>query len=171
MELYIRIKDGQPFEHPILGDNFRQAFPDVDTENLPPEFARFVRVPEPVLGVFDLCTGCEYKFVDGVYTDVHNVRPMTDEERAEKTAQATNALRPGWTLNPETLQPIPPPRPTTSGPWRFNTQAGEWQVNTTPPFPSWTVSADGTRFQAPIPRPEGRYRWDEPTLSWIALSE
>ena len=31
MELYIRIVDGKPFEHPILGDNFRSVFPDIDT--------------------------------------------------------------------------------------------------------------------------------------------
>ena len=41
MELFIQIRNGQPFEHPIFGDNFRQAFPDVDVDNLPPEFARF----------------------------------------------------------------------------------------------------------------------------------
>ena len=44
MELFIQIRDGLPFGHPIYGDNFRQAFPDVDLENLPPEFARFERI-------------------------------------------------------------------------------------------------------------------------------
>ena len=41
MELFIRIKDGEPFEHPIFGDNFRAAFPDIDSDNLPPDFVRF----------------------------------------------------------------------------------------------------------------------------------
>ena len=39
LELYIQIRNGQPHEHPIFADNFRQAFPDVDTENLPDTFA------------------------------------------------------------------------------------------------------------------------------------
>ena len=108
MELYIRIKDGKPFEHPILGNNFRQAFPNIDTENLPPEFARFVRVALPVIGVFEVYRECVYELVDGVYTDVHNVRPMTAEEKTTKIAEAKANLRPNWTLNEETLQHSPP---------------------------------------------------------------
>ena len=48
MELYIQIRNGQPFEHPILGDNFRQAFPKIDVSNLPPEFAKFERILQNV---------------------------------------------------------------------------------------------------------------------------
>jgi len=33
-------------------------------------------------------------------------------------------------------------------------------------YPSWTLSADFL-WEAPIPKPEGIYTWDEPTLSWI----
>jgi hypothetical protein len=171
MELYIRIKDGKPFEHPILGDNFRQAFPSIDTENLPPEFARFVRVAPPTVGVFEVCDECVYELVDGVWTDVHNVRPMTAEEKATKIAQARASLPANWTLNEETLQPVMPPRPTVKGayPYKFNMETGEWLESDVPPFPSWIPSDDGLRYVAPTPRPEGQYRWDEPTLSWIKL--
>ena len=44
MNLYIQIKNSQPFEHPIFEDNILAAFPDVDINNLPPEFARFRRI-------------------------------------------------------------------------------------------------------------------------------
>lgn len=169
MELYIRIKDGKTFEHPIFGDNFRQAFPSIDTENLPPEFARFVRVAPPTVGVFEVCDECVYELVDGVYTDVHNVRPMTAEEKAAKIAQAKEGLPANWTLNEETLQASPPARPTTGGPWRFDGITNDWVIATEPPFPSWTLSEDGTRYMPPTPRPEGLYRWDEPTLNWIKL--
>ena len=55
MELYIQIRNGQPFEHPIFGDNFRQAFPGIDVDNLPPEFAVFQRVPQNVMpGPFEV---------------------------------------------------------------------------------------------------------------------
>jgi hypothetical protein len=47
MNLYIRIKDGQPVDHPIIEENFIQAFPDIDINNLPPEFARFNRLEMP----------------------------------------------------------------------------------------------------------------------------
>jgi hypothetical protein len=170
MELYIRIKDGKPFEHPILGDNFRQAFPNIDTENLPPEFARFVRVDRPKLNVFEVYVDCTYELVNGVYTDVHNMRPMTAEEKADKIAQARASLPANWTLNEETLQVSPPPRPTTGGPWRFDGITNDWVIATEPPFPSWVISEDGLRYVPPIPRPEGQYRWDEATLSWVAVN-
>ncbi len=172
MELYIRIKDGKPFEHPILGDNFRQAFPSVDTNNLPPEFARFVRVAPPTIGVFEVCEDCTYELVDGVYTDVHNVRSMTAEEKTAKIEEARANLRPNWTLNEETLQAIQPPRPTVKGeyPYKFDLETNQWLESDVPPFPSWIPSEDGLRYVAPTPRPEGEYRWDEATLSWVAFN-
>lgn len=72
MKLYIRIVDGQPFEHPILEDNFRQAFPFIDVDNLPPEFARFERVPRPPAddGYYIVEETCTYQWVDGIVKDV-----------------------------------------------------------------------------------------------------
>ena len=172
MELYIRIKDGKPFEHPIFGDNFRQAFPSIDTNNLPPEFARFVRVAAPTIGLFEVYVECVYELVDGVYTDVHNVRPMTAEEKAARIEQARANLRPNWTLNEQTLQAIMPSRPTVKGayPYKFDRETNQWVESDVPPFPSWVPSEDGLRYVAPTPRPEGQYRWDEATLSWVAFN-
>ena len=96
LELYIQIRDGQPFEHPIFAENFCAAFPDVDTENLPDTFAKFIRVDQPAIGTYEMYEGVTYQWVDGVVKDVHSVRPMTDEERAEKTAEleaAANQLK------------------------------------------------------------------------------
>lgn len=87
LELYIQIRDGQPHEHPIFADNFREAFPDVDTENLPDTFAKFIRVDQPVPDTYEVYEGVSYQWVDGVVKDVHSVRAMTDEERAAKTAE------------------------------------------------------------------------------------
>jgi hypothetical protein len=82
MELFIQIRDGQPYEHPIMGDNFREAFPDIDVNNLPPEFARFERIPQPNISIFEVNEGVTYEFIDGVVHDVWHIRPMTPEERA-----------------------------------------------------------------------------------------
>lgn len=117
MELYIRIKDGQPFEHPIFGDNFRQAFPNVDTNNLPPEFARFVRVTAPVLGPYEKNQTVSYQLVDGVYTDVFACEQMTAEEITAKQDQvkvdwAANNGFASWAFNETTCAfeaPIPMP--------------------------------------------------------------
>lgn len=87
LQLYIQIRDGQPHEHPIFADNFREAFPNVDTDNLPDTFAKFIRVDAPVPDTYEVYEGVTYQWVDGVVKDVHSVRPMTDEERAAKTAE------------------------------------------------------------------------------------
>jgi hypothetical protein len=87
LELYIQIRNGQPHEHPIFADNFREAFPDVDTENLPDTFAKFIRVDQPAIDIYEVYEGVTYQWFDDVVKDVHSVRPMTEEERAEKTAE------------------------------------------------------------------------------------
>lgn len=91
MELFIQIRDGQPYEHPIFADNFQQAFPHIDTNNLPPEFARFERIQQPAPGVYEVVEGPVYQWVDGVVKDVWATRPMTDAEREVKTQQLIDA--------------------------------------------------------------------------------
>ena len=92
MNLYIRLQNGEPFEHPILEDNFVLAFPDVDTNNLPPEFARFVRVSPPELGVYEKNQTVSYELVDGVYTDVFSCEQMTEEEKVAVQNQIDEVL-------------------------------------------------------------------------------
>lgn len=88
LELYIQIRDGQPYEHPIFGENFKEAFSDIDVNNLPADrFAKFIRVAQPAIDAYEVYEGVTYEWVDGIVKDVHHVRPMTDEERAAKTAE------------------------------------------------------------------------------------
>jgi hypothetical protein len=84
MELYIQIRDGQPYEHPILGNNFREAFPHVDVNNLPPEFARFERLPNPEIATRFQVNVVTYQWENDVVKDVWSVREMTQEEQAKK---------------------------------------------------------------------------------------
>jgi hypothetical protein len=90
MELFIQIRDGQPFEHPIFGDNFREAFPSVDVDNLPPEFARFERVECPHLATTFQVDEVSYQWVNGMVKDVWSVREMTAEERTQKIQHLTD---------------------------------------------------------------------------------
>jgi hypothetical protein len=89
MELYIQIRDGQPYEHPILGDNFREAFPQIDPDNLPSEFARFERIQAPAPNTYEVVEGPVYQWVGNIVKDVWTVRPMTDEERTIKVEELT----------------------------------------------------------------------------------
>jgi len=122
MELFIRIANGVTVGNPIMGDNFREALPDVDVDNLPPEFARFVRVEIPVLGTYQVFAQEKptYELVGDVWTDVWHVRDMTAEEKAAKQQPIKdkwNALPnrenySAWTFNEDLLTYEPPvPQP------------------------------------------------------------
>jgi len=135
MEFFIRIKDGQPFEHPIIGDNFCQAFPDVDTNNLPAEFAKFVRVEQPNLGPYEVYVSCTYEKVDDYYTDVHHVRQMTDVEKQNlqntvKQYWAENPFGPNWVFDEEDCKYYPTGRPTDDKKYRWNVTTMSWAETT-----------------------------------------
>jgi hypothetical protein len=37
------------------------------------------------------------------------------------------------------------------------------------PFDSWVLDEATAQWEAPIPKPEGNYRWDETTISWLEV--
>lgn len=134
MELFIRIKDGQPFEHPIFGDNFREAFPDVDVNNLPPEFARFERVAPPVWGPYDKNQRVQYaRGTNGVYRDVWLCDKMTVEEIKAKQdeVKAQWAAIPdtpkSWTFDETLCEFVAPvPLPSNGKPYRWDENSLSW---------------------------------------------
>ena len=133
MELFIRIKDGQPFEHPIFGDNFSEAFPDVDVNNLPPEFARFQRVEAPAWGPYQKNPYVTYeRGVDGVYRDVWHCEEMTAEEIKAKQDFVKQQWVEGpnfksWLFNEEKCAFEPPlPYPTTGKPYAWDEEIVSW---------------------------------------------
>jgi hypothetical protein len=132
MELFIRIQNGQPFEHPIMGDNFRQAFPHIDTNNLPAEFARFVRVKAPALGVYEKNQTVSYQLVNGVYTDVFACEQMTAPEIAAKQQEvkdvwAANDGPASWTFDEAICEYTPPtPKPSDGKIYRWDEPATTW---------------------------------------------
>lgn len=84
MEMFIRIQDGQPVDHPIMGDNFRRAFPHIDPNSPGPEFAKFIRVPKEDVGKYKVVlSGPTYAWVGDTVQDVWETRDMTPEEMAE----------------------------------------------------------------------------------------
>lgn len=131
MELFIRIKDGKPFEHPIFGSNFLQAFPDVDVNNLPPEFARFERVEQPNIGAYEIYEGVTYEREGDIYKDVHHVRTMTPEEKTEKQgavkAQWAETGFASWVFDEENCTFKPPtPYPDYDKTYRWNEETTLW---------------------------------------------
>ena len=87
IEMFIRIEDGQPVDHPIMGDNFRRTFPEIDPANPAPGFAKFIRVPRTAVGKYEVIIGGPtYQWVGDVVQDVWETREMTPEERADVDA-------------------------------------------------------------------------------------
>jgi hypothetical protein len=120
MKLLIRLENGQPIGHPILLENFLQAFPSINLYDLPnQEFAWFERVQAPIVGVYEKNQTVTYQWVGDVVKDVWTVEPMTEAEKLEKQ----NLVKENWkefgaNLNPSFIfyedkcdygPPIPPP--------------------------------------------------------------
>ena len=37
------------------------------------------------------------------------------------------------------------------------------------PYPSWILNENTCQWEAPVKQPDGRYRWDESSLSWVEI--
>lgn len=132
MELYIRIVDGKPVDHPIFGDNFKEAFPDIDTDNLPSEFARFERVPMPSL-VYATLNKPEptYEWDSKIIKDVWDITAFTEEQIKEKQdqvkAQWAESELSSWVFNEEKCEFEPPVAYPNDGSFYFwNEETAAW---------------------------------------------
>jgi hypothetical protein len=175
MRLFIRVSDGNPVGNPIFEGNFVEAFPGVDIDNLPQEFAEFIRVPPPVLDRFEVYEGVTYEKVGDKFTDIHHVRPMTEAEKQAFIEQLKGqSPGPQWRWNEKQLKWVfsPTAIPQTGGPWKMDRTSGEWVSAPEPPFPSWVLNEKGNLWVAPVPYPQdGKpHVWDEATLSWVPFT-
>jgi hypothetical protein len=112
MSLYIQLQNGEPVNHPIMEENLRQAFPEMDLNNLPETFARFERVAGPGVGVYEVSEGATYEWVDGIVKDVYHIRAMTAEERTAKQDQVKTAWQQNgfasWIFDEDQCRFLPP---------------------------------------------------------------
>lgn len=141
MNLYIQTENGQTVNHPAFEDNLIAAFGGV-----PDHWKPFVRVGRPILGVYEALESEQpaYQMVDGVWTDVWSVRPMTVEEKAATQQVRIQNFLALWALIPNA----------------FN-------------FTAWVIEEDVDtavlRMVPPIPRPveEGKiFRWSGADNNW-----
>lgn len=112
MNLYLRVENGLPIGHPIVESNLLEIYPSIDLENLPEDLAVFERVVAQV-GVYEVYVNTTYESVNGVWKDVHTIRPMTAEEKTSKqnTVKQNWADTVGfnsWIFSEELCQFVPP---------------------------------------------------------------
>ena len=112
MNLFIKLKDGKPYEHPVCYENMQAAFPNFNFENLPNDWATFEQTPLPSIGVYEVYDGFFYSIQNGVVKQIHKVRPMTVEEKIEKQTQVKKNFEllglKSWKFNEEICDFDPP---------------------------------------------------------------
>jgi hypothetical protein len=141
MNLYIRLENGQPFEHPILEANLLQAYPELNLNELPDWLARFTRLEVPTgmtLGPYEALE-CSYQMVDGVVTDVWAKRQFTEAEKLEKQ-RITKEAWPTLEIGKRFVS------------WVFNEDRCTFEAPVAMP-------TDGKS-----------YYWSEATLSWVEVT-
>lgn len=178
MRLFIRLKNGQPFEHPIFEHNFVEAFPDIDLNALPENFAEFIRVPVKELDTFEVHVETKYEWSGSFVTDVHYYRPMTEEEKAVKIEELKNMPHPAnWVWNETLFTWQPPPKPdmpSTGGPWRFDLETYKWVIASGPPHKGWVLHSTGKHYVPPFNPPQSlgpntRFRWNDDMENWEVI--
>jgi hypothetical protein len=149
-DLYIKVENGLPVNHPAFKINLIDAFTAV-----PDDWEPFIRVPNPALTDNSITlTHPEpvYRKIDGVWRDVWYTRPKTEEELAAEKEKQIQDIRDAWSqrpyahnftawvLNEEKLQyEAPIPRPTDGKFYRWSGPNNNWRE--AEPFPQ-----DGKKY-------------------------
>lgn len=116
MQLYIKVENGNPINHPLLKENVQTVFPDIDFTNLPDWLANFERVSAPVIGPYEKNQRNQYEFIGEIVKDVWYTDPMTTEEIIEKQNSVKQYWKehgfPSWQFDETTCEfnsPVPYP--------------------------------------------------------------
>jgi hypothetical protein len=164
MNLYIETENGRVKNHPAFEENLIQAFGEI-----PAHWEPFVRVERPTPSIYQVLESQEpvYTKVNGVWTDVWQVREMTEEEKTSKQQSVFMWLAQqeyaenwsAWVLDEETCKMVPPiPRPEPD-----QTKIAQ-KI-----FIAW-CGADNNWKDTPV-RPDGNYKFDFFAWQWVEITE
>jgi hypothetical protein len=117
MNLYIETENGATKNHPAFENNLIAAFGAI-----PEHWEPFVRIERPIPNVYQTLLSEEptYAKVNGVWTDVWDLRDMTAEEKTATQQAVITAFNnreqaenwSAWTFDETTCEMVPPiPRP------------------------------------------------------------
>jgi len=137
MRLFIRIVDGQPFEHPIIEDNMQMAFPEVNLDDPGPNFALFERYNMSSLNVDQFTQNLlrfDYVWQDDKVVEVPVIVDKTEQEKTDfiesiKTDFYNNTKYYSWTFDETTKRFVPPiPKPEDEGKYIWNEEEQTWDT-------------------------------------------
>jgi hypothetical protein len=163
MELYIKLLNGKPTDHPICKENMETAYPRVDLENLPADWAKFERVAPPNLSVYEV-SECFYEWDGDVVKDVWYIHQMSEVEKQQKQERVKKAWKEdggweNWIFDEETCSHIPPvPRPDSDKPYKWIQEETRWVEMKIDP-----VILD----LPPYPNDGKIYLFDESAKQWV----
>jgi len=128
--LYIRLKNGQPFEHPITESNLLLAYADIDLNNLPSYVVPFISSTKPSSNIYQVVEE-SYSLENNVVKQNWIVRDMTPEEKLVKQELAKNTAinkdDNSLVFDLDTCQFIPPiPYPTDGKTYEWNSSSSDW---------------------------------------------
>ena len=177
-ELYIRIVNGRPVDHPMLRSNIAAAFPEVDFDNLPDWLARFERIAKPVPGIYEIVNGPIYVVDGNVVKDQWILRPMTEDEKLIKQNRTrqnfvndSNGQKSTWVFDEERCCFVPPvPYPLDMAAYEWSESGQTWVPTAIPTAPEWIEGPGGIRVK-PHPITPGTYEWNSQTEEWVKLSD
>ena len=159
MKLYIQVENGQTVNHPAFEDNLLQAFGQI-----PSNWEPFARVERPIPSIYEILESNDptYQKINGNWTDVWVLRPMTQAEKSAKQQavkdewaareQASNWS--AWIFNENTCQyepPIPRPEPV-EGKIVF-----------------WSGANNNWKEAPPYPQDGSQYKFDFFAWTWIKI--
>jgi len=128
--LYIRLKNGQPFEHPITESNLLLAYADIDLNNLPSYVVPFISSTKPSSNIYQVVEE-SYSLENNVVKQNWIIRDMTPEEKLVKQELAKNTAinkdDNSLVFDLDTCQFIPPiPYPTDGKTYEWNSSSSNW---------------------------------------------
>jgi hypothetical protein len=134
MKLFIQIREGQPYEHPVMEANMKQLFPAHDLETAPDGFAKFTRVAQPIIGAYEKFDdslgqdGCTYDSDDEGFKDVWHIVPLSETEKAEKIATTKQeSPYPSWIFHePDCTMRAPVEYPSDDKIYRWDEEIINW---------------------------------------------
>ena len=165
MNLYIKVINGEFVDHPALERNLVQAFGSV-----PSDWEPFNRITRPeITGLYETYAAENplYQKINGVWTDVWVIRPMTDSEKAAKQQAARDDFNSreqaenwsAWLIDEATCGMVPPiPRPE---PDQAKLDAG---IRT-----FWCGAENNWKDTPVIPVDNNQYKFDFIAWEWVAV--
>jgi hypothetical protein len=124
--LYIKIENGQPIDHPVVEENLIEVFGSIP-DNYQPFQKTVCNLPTDVYETH----AREYQCIDGIWQETWTVVPMPEEEKQDKinSSRSQGCGYASWIFNEDTCRyEAPVPYPTDGKIYKWDEQTFSWNT-------------------------------------------